>query len=227
MTAWSLAPMDITEPFPHLRCFALIVASFSCCLFVSLFAISFILGEVKCMHSKWVEIWWLIWPLKNTQFLCQTLWNAVLSAFSWIWADGIALYTSEFRDSLPIILVQVHLNFILSSNLAPELFRCFLAKHNEAKLQKNVSLSRYCNSNPVHILLSMDGICNRSKPRGRTPGLKDLSLLSWNASRDCCRFTWKTSQGSYQTPCNLTEQIDWWRMQSTWDCTLSCNTSTS
>ncbi len=185
-------------------CQAFTAADFSCCLFVGLSAFS-------CVFSKWNACLimlrsgdWLDHCRKIHLFTFKNSWVAFavcfwslcictmechpinFAAFSWIWADSISLYTSEFirlllfstmsskntsnqchwkpctlmpshcstmfhrwcfmlwimscsKPSpyfcLPVILIQVDVNFSCPKNAFPEvvwLFRCFsfLAKSN-------------------------------------------------------------------------------------------------
>lgn len=130
MTAWSLAPTDITKPsfFTLDRLYHTFTADFfSCCLWVcGLFYLQFCLKKVKSM-LKWVETRWLIWPLKITPFLClekllccfsNMLWDIIhllcealscisFAAFGWIWADSIAV-ASSINMSEPVPLAAIH-----------------------------------------------------------------------------------------------------------------------
>lgn len=138
MTPWCLAPMDITKRWVSALYQTFTAASFSCCLFVGLSASSFVsskwktssiglgtggwLGHWRILHCFTLRSSWVVFAVCfGLLSICTVKHHIISSAASvWLWADSIALYTSEFillrpsavtssmKTSEPVQLTALH-----------------------------------------------------------------------------------------------------------------------
>lgn len=125
--------MNITKSWGsslEMLCKAVTAAAFSCCLYVALFAFSLVSSNWKacCLwlsSGDWLGRWrvphfcafrdsWVALVVCFGLLHCED-WSSCFAAFVWIWAQRIALCTSEF---ILLLLFAVTLS-INTSDLVP------------------------------------------------------------------------------------------------------------